>query len=82
MKAFCVCLILAPLQLWGQSDSLRPRVKPQSSSSLKPIEFREIPYLYTTHSSTNYHGRTTRSSSTHTGIRRIYSYDGIDVDNP
>ncbi|MVM38919.1 hypothetical protein GO730_17520 [Spirosoma sp. HMF3257] len=78
MKFLLYCLFIAPLPLWGQVDSLPS----QAAARLKPIEFREIPYTYTTHSTSTYRGKTSTTYSTHTGIRRIYSYDGIDVDNP
>lgn len=53
-----------------------------SSTALKPIEFREIPYLYTTSSTSYYRGHPNTSYTTNTGLNRIYTYDGIDVVDP
>ena len=78
-------LLLLPCLGVAQSDSLVPQqsvVPLPPGQSLKPIEFREIPYQYTTSSTSTYGGRRHTSYNTHTGIQRIYTYDGIDVVDP
>ena len=86
MKPFVSILLLLPGLSVAQPDSLAPQRSVISSrppaDSLKPIEFREIPYQYTSSSTSTYGGRQHTSYSTHTGIHRIYTYDGIDVVDP
>ncbi|GAB3566819.1 hypothetical protein GCM10027578_16440 [Spirosoma luteolum] len=84
MKTLLIGLLACPLFCLAQSESLIPglRLPPPASDTLKPIAFREIPYTYTTSSTTTDRGRSHTYYTTHEGIRRIYSYDGIDVDNP
>lgn len=72
MKKLLLMLIISPVLVRAQSESIIPGVaipKPQADT-LKPIEIREYPYTYGS-----------RSYVT-TSLARIYSYDGIDVQNP
>ena len=78
---FCALVVL-PLRLVAQIDTLTPPPSSRNTNLLKLIEYREIPYTYTSHSTTTSRGRTTTTSSVRSGIHRIYSYDGIDIDNP
>ncbi|MBO0934655.1 hypothetical protein [Fibrella aquatilis] len=86
MKTFVHILLLVPGLSFAQPDSLAPQrsvIPPRPpADTLKPIEFREIPYQYTTSSTNTYGGHRRTSYSTHTGIHRIYTYDGIDVVDP
>lgn len=87
MKTVAFLLFLLPVPSLAQTiDSLVPHPSISSplsmTASLKPIEFREIPYLYTTQNSSYYRGYRHTSYSTNTGLQRIYTYDGIDVVDP
>ena len=79
MNALILPLLIIPLFGWAQVQTLTP--KPYSDT-LKPIDFREIPYAYTTSSTSTYKGHRHTTYYNHSGIQHIYSYDGIDVDNP
>lgn len=84
MKFLLISFLFYPLYGWAQvsSPAANPQLPTPYGDTLKPIDFREIPYTYTTHSTTTYRGHSHSTYSTHTGIKRIYSYDGIDVDDP
>lgn len=86
MKTVALLLFLLPVLSQAQTDSLPPQrsvIPPlPSTQALKPIEFREIPYLYTTSNTTYYRGHPNTSHTTNTGLQRIYTYDGIDVVDP
>ncbi len=72
MKQLLALLLFCPLAGWAQSETVIPGLalpKPQADT-LKPIEIREYPYTYGN-----------RSYVT-TSLARIYSYDGVDVQNP
>lgn len=72
MKQLLVLLLFGPLAGWAQSETVIPGLalpKP-TADTLKPIEIREYPY---THGSRSY---------VTTSLARIYSYDGVDVQNP
>ena len=71
MKTVLYMLILTPLSLLAQIDTtLLPPLATFRVDTLKPINIREIPYRYSI------------KGIVHTGISRIYSYDGVDVDKP
>ena len=83
MKALILPLLLVPFSVLAQTDTtLLPPLATFRADTLKPIDIREFPYTYTTHSSYTTNGHRHTSSSTHTGLGRIYNYDGIDVDKP
>ncbi|GAB4021779.1 hypothetical protein [Spirosoma koreense] len=83
MKTLFLPLLLISLPGLSQFENPESLSIPKPyGDTLKPIEFREIPYTYTTSSTSTYNGRSHTSYSTHSGLRRIYSYDGIDVENP
>lgn len=83
MKNVALLIALLPGLCWAQTDSLAPQpVALPRPDTLKPVEFREIPYQYSTSSSSYYQGQRHTSYTTHTGIHRIYTYDGIDVADP
>ncbi len=83
MKTLFLLLFLVPMSLLAQTDTtLLPPLATFRADTLKPIEIREYPYTYTTHSTSTTNGHRYTSSTTHTGLGRIYSYDGIDVDRP
>jgi hypothetical protein len=79
MKPLLLALLLAPLPLLAQIDTATQPAPVRPRMVLRPIQFREIPYVHTS-SSTDADNNTTHSSETR--IHRIYTYDGIDVDNP
>ena len=72
MKTLLLLLAISPLSVWAQTETVHSgSILPKPyGDTLKPIEFREYPFTYGNRRYVN------------TTLQRIYTYDGIDVEDP